>query len=153
MKTNDEKSESEKSEFMALFEQGYQLVVDDQGQAAVDLFTSMLERWPHSIPVWLYLGNARFKLDQWELSAQCFEHVTQTFPGKEYPSRGLFLSLWNSGKVDEAYAERERFVFFTGHYSEEYELYLRDCRGEVSAEEYDRIADEIAKKRRTSKGK
>lgn len=139
--------ELERIEYDHLLKQAGDLRLSYEDLEALQVYKHMLDRWPNEPTTLLLLGGTYFSLKEYELAIGYLKEAVQLMPDKEFASIGLFFSLWKIGKVDAAYKELERFVSAAGQFTDEYDLILKDIRGEITDEEFDQLDEEIRQKK------
>jgi tetratricopeptide (TPR) repeat protein len=77
-------------------------------------------------PVLGIMGHVCWELERLEEASQLFKRVTVLAPKSELASLGLFHTLFELGKTDDAFEEMKRFISIS--HSEEYERLLEDMK-------------------------
>jgi tetratricopeptide (TPR) repeat protein len=126
-----------------LYGKGQQLQSEKQLQAALDAFLELGQKMPYIPQLSRRIGVIYLELSQLELAVEYFSKAIQLWPTYEKASRGLFLALAEAGRDDDAWNEAHRFLALVGHLPEEYELMLMEAHGEITGEEFDRLAAEM----------
>ena len=133
----------EKAKCDPLYGKGQQLQSQKQLQAALDAFLELERKMPHVPQLSRRIGAIYLELSQLELAVEYFSKAIQLWPTYEKASRGLFLALAEAGRDDDAWNEASRFLALVEQIPKEYELMLMEAGGEITGEEFDRLAAEI----------
>ena len=88
------------------------------------------------------LATLYWDLSDYQNSAKWFARAARLAPRSEKASLGLFHSLWDLGKYDDAFDEMRRFFIMGG--SREYTRLLREMSKELHVAESRLPADELS---------
>lgn len=111
--------ENETTEAEKLFEEAIKLRDSDKCLEAIEKFNEILSKSPkYKAPVLGVMGHIYFKLKDLEKALDCYEKTVNLSPKSELASLGLFHTLWNLGRHDDAFNEMKRFLSLSS--SEEY---------------------------------
>src|SRR2546423_13344136 len=94
------------------------------GRIAVEILEQLALEYPNRPFILGVLGNIYRGLGDYERAADYFRRTTLLSPKSELASLGLFQSLRDAERQDEAIAEMERFLCVAQ--SEIYELFVRE---------------------------
>lgn len=95
---------------------------------ALEILNVLIQRKPAWAPALGVAGAIYYNMRRFEEAAQYFRAVTVASPKKETPSLGLFHSLWQLGRQEEAIREAKRFLEVEK--SEDYEKILKSWEAE-----------------------
>jgi len=82
------------------------------------------EQTKFDAPVLGLMGNIYWDLNDFTKALECYRKAVVIKPKSELASLGLFHTLWNLGKRDEAFDEMRRFLSISS--SEEYSRLLSE---------------------------
>lgn len=105
------------------------------------LLEPLAEIYPNNKWVWGVLAADFFLMDDYERSERTFRLMTERWPQWDIASVGLFHSLWELGRMDDAFDEARRF-FIEGGKSKEYKRLFKEMVEELSARGVDTNAPE-----------
>jgi predicted Zn-dependent protease len=97
--------------------------------ALEEAYNSLLEldrARPNDFSVLLIMGHVCWEHERLDEASLLFKRVTILAPKSELASLGLFHTLFELGKTDDAFEEMKRFISIS--YSEEYERLLEDMK-------------------------
>lgn len=140
-----------KSEFDLLYAQACKLQSQKLLDAALVIFLRLWQDRPNHSSVARRIGAVYLGQGKVDLAISYAKKAVDLAPESERASRGLFLSLAEADRDADAWAEAERFLSINGVYPPEYDLMLKEARGEVTDEEFDDIARHLDAKK--AKGK
>ncbi len=98
----------------------------DQGnlERATEILLGIAKRHPAVAATFGILGGIFNELGRFAEAEHYYRKATIRSPTSELAARGLFHSLWDQGKPDEAAAELRRYIQLCG--SEEFEQIVKD---------------------------
>jgi tetratricopeptide (TPR) repeat protein len=99
------------------------------GRAAIEILERLASEYPDQPAILGMLGAISRSLRDYERAVDYYQQTTALSPRSELASLGLFHSLWQVGRRDEAMDEMARFL--TVAPSEEYNLLMKESLGEV----------------------
>ena len=94
------------------------------GQLAVQILERLAAEYANQPAIFGMLGAIYRSLDDYELAVGNFQRAASLSPKSELASLGLFHSLWQVGRREEAMDEMSRFLLVAP--SEEYALLIED---------------------------
>jgi tetratricopeptide (TPR) repeat protein len=102
------------------------LQLRDKGDliGAASIFERLDKENPNQSVILGMWASIYFHLEDWKKALPLYQRTTQLKPKSELASFGLFHSLWNLGKQDEAFSEMRRFLSISD--SEEYRQLIKD---------------------------
>jgi tetratricopeptide (TPR) repeat protein len=77
---------------------------------AIDLLARASKQFPKSARLWGYLGFLYAESGAGPNAVKAFRKAAQISPHSEQASLGLFHSLWQLGRADDAFNEMRRFM-------------------------------------------
>ncbi len=92
-------------------------------RAAKDILSELAKESPESFLVHLVLGHCYWKLGEIESAENAFQNAVVLKPLRRLASLGLFHSLWDQGKHENALMELKRFQTLS-HCDEYFEMLL-----------------------------
>jgi len=131
---------------------GQKLLNEGKTEEALQVFLKLCASDEKDVAATILASLTYLELERYDLAFKVAQTGTSLFPGNEFQSRILFMSLVKLGQIEEAYGELDRYVNFSGRLTDEYDLMLSELRGEVGDDEYykrSQIVDERAKRRNT----
>ncbi len=101
------------------------LALRDEGniQDAIAILKGLTERYPEDAASFGMLGGIYYEIGEFGEAIRHFKETTSLSPRSELASRGLFHSLLEAGRNDEAKMELQRYIDLTS--SEEFRTLLR----------------------------
>ncbi|HUO08727.1 MAG TPA: hypothetical protein VM008_10535 [Phycisphaerae bacterium] len=109
-----------------------------RGKEAIRVLAPEMAALRHSAPGSGLLATLYWEESDWKKAADWFGQTVKLSPRSERASLGLFQSLWDLGKVEEAFDEMRRFLVIGE--SEEYKRVLREILQEKRTESGSAIA-------------
>lgn len=102
------------------------LLLRDSGDllGAALIFERLDKEYPNQSAILGMWASIYFHLENWEMALPLYQRTTNLSPKSELASLGLFHSLWNLGKQDEAFSETKRFLSISD--SEEYRQLIKE---------------------------
>lgn len=94
-----------------------------------DILSELSSEYPQTAAVWLMLGHVRWKREDLSAATESFRRASILAPKMELASLGLFHTLWELGRRDEAFEEARRYITLAGP-SKEYGMLLRELEHE-----------------------
>ncbi|MEM6471895.1 MAG: hypothetical protein AAF802_20215 [Planctomycetota bacterium] len=88
------------------------------------LLMSMVQAGHNSAACFAVLGRVQWELDKADSAVIAFRKATELAPNSEEASLGLFHSLWELKRSDDAFEEMKRFL--KSNKSDEYSKLLRE---------------------------
>jgi predicted Zn-dependent protease len=119
----------EKAKIEPEFNRALEAWHDGDGDMAVQILKRLASKYPNRAFILGMLGAIYQSLDDNERAAGYFQQTASLSPKSELASLGLFHSLWQVGRRDEAMDEMTRFLSAAS--SEEYDLLIEESLGEV----------------------
>lgn len=150
-------NEDTELEFNILWTQVGDLYEQNQLQAALDVLSRMLEKWPQDPVVLRATGVIHLRLKQYDVAIDYLQKATALLPEDEIASRSYFLALWDSGRTEKALEEASRLTQLVKGYPKQYQVILKGILEDLKQQEQeqmtaqnvrDRIAAEITLKTR-----
>jgi len=88
------------------------LQLRDKGNwlGAAEIFEQLDKENPDQSVILKMWGSIYFHLEDWGKALPLYERALALSPKSELSSLGLFHSLWNLGRKDEAFAEMNRYL-------------------------------------------
>ena len=77
---------------------------------AAAIFERLDAEYPNKAAILGTWGSIYFRLKDWERALPLYQRTVMLSAKSELASLGLFHSLWNLGRRDEAFAEMRRFL-------------------------------------------
>jgi predicted Zn-dependent protease len=114
--------------FREKFDQAMNLRNAGNFSEALESFKLLAKESPKFNGTFMMMGHICWKLNQNNEAAEYFGKAVEMSPKLEIASLGLFHSLWNQGKTDEALLEMRRFLTIASsdEYTEILEAILRE---------------------------
>jgi tetratricopeptide (TPR) repeat protein len=102
------------------------LKLRDQGDwlGAAEVFEQLNKENPNQSVILKMWASVYFHLEDWHKALPLYERAASLSPKSELSSLGLFHSLWNLGKQEEAFAEIRRFLSISD--SKEYRQLIKE---------------------------
>ena len=91
---------------------------------AREILLNLAKEHPNSASVFALLGDVYWRVNALQDAVRCFARASSLSPESELASLGLFHTLWESGRSDDALNEMQRFL--TISHSPEYARLLRE---------------------------
>jgi tetratricopeptide (TPR) repeat protein len=125
--------------FRARFEEGLRARDDGRAAEAIDILTELLREEPEDLRVRCavldQLGGVLLDAGEYARAERYFRALTALAPRHEWASVGLFHSLWNQGRIDDAFDEMRRLLLLQG--SDEYTRLLLELDAELPPDDDD----------------
>ena len=105
----------------------------DEGDliGAIEIFEQLDKEHPNQSVILRMWASIYFHLEDWKKALPLYQRTALLSPKSELTSLGLFHSLWNVGKQDEAFAEIRRFLSISD--SEEYRQLIKEMGRELDS--------------------
>jgi predicted Zn-dependent protease len=114
----------DRAKFESEFNRALDIWHDGDGRSAAEILTRLLSSHPRHPAILGMLGAIYHRMENYERAAVYFRQTVSLSPNSELASLGLFNSLWQVNRHDEAVAEMERFLSVSE--SDEYDLLIKD---------------------------
>ena len=106
------------------FNRALELSREGHHDLAIQILSGIAQEYPKFAGVFGVMGNIYRKIGDLENAIRCFQKTVDLSPLSELASLGLFQSLQDANRKNEAIAEMRRFLSIAR--SEEYNRFLQD---------------------------
>lgn len=134
-----------------IIEKSYMTRENGDAHGAIEELLAALDRFPEASDLEMALSGHYIKLKKYSDAVRCLRSAISKEPSHEVLSRSLFWSLWQSGEINEAYKELDRFFEISGIYTEEYEVTMLSAMRQISEEEWDERMNAAEQRRKDRK--
>jgi tetratricopeptide (TPR) repeat protein len=115
----------DKAKIESAFNRAIKIWHEGDDRAAILMLERLAVEYPNNPAILGVLGGIYYGLEEYKISSDYFQRTLALSPKSDLASRGLFFSLRNIGKSDEAISEMERFLPVSQ--SEEYDFLVREA--------------------------